>query len=86
LVSAEVLTRFLEDLEKHINAVNEANKKRADDTLKAIRENYRQQISERWANELALAEQSRKIGDTFGDSHHSALAEVYKAIYGQSQE
>jgi hypothetical protein len=81
LISAETLSKFLQDLENHIAEVDKANKEKADNVLKSIAENYRLKISERLAEELRLAEDCRRIGDDLGARHHVALAEVYKSLF-----
>jgi hypothetical protein len=81
MISPEAFNKFLADIQRQIEEADKMNKQRADDTLKAIAESYRQKVSERVAIELSLAEQCLKTGDDAGIRHHAALADIYKSLF-----
>ena len=55
-------------------------KQKAEDTLKAIADNYRRLISERLAHELGMIDEAETTGNSAAAWHHRALAEVYGSM------
>ena len=80
-MSSESFNKFMEDIARQIEDVDKANKKKVEDKLKAVSENYRQRVSERLAIELTSAEECRKMGDQKGERHHLVLAEIYRSLF-----
>ena len=81
MIIIETFDKFMADIQKQIEEKDKANKEKADLTLKTIAETYRQKVAERVANETALAEECRKIGNDAGAKHHSSLAEIYRSLF-----
>jgi hypothetical protein len=81
MISPEAFDKFLADLQTQIEEKDRANKEKAEVTLKAIADSYRQKVSARIATEIALAEESRRIGDDMGARHHTMLVEIYKSLF-----
>ena len=81
MVSPEAFEKFIQDIQNNIEQADKNTKQKAQDTLKAIAEGYRQRISERIANELAMSDACRKNGDDQGARHHEVLAEIYKSLF-----
>jgi hypothetical protein len=80
MISPEAFDKFLNDIQKQIDERDKINKQKAQDTLKAIADNYRQKLSDRIALEITLMNECKKLGDDAGAKHHEMLAEIYKSI------
>lgn len=80
MISQEAFEKFLAEVQKQIDHSDKLNKQKAQDTLKAISDNYRQKLSERIALEITQANECKRVGDNAGARHHEILLEVYKSI------
>jgi hypothetical protein len=56
LITQEAFTKFLDDIQKHIEEADKALKERGNMALRMNFETYRQKVSERLTNELTSAE------------------------------
>jgi hypothetical protein len=72
----------MRDIGRQIDSADREMKERADNTLKAIADNYQKLILERLAHELDMIDQAKATGNTAAMDHHRALAEVYKSMAG----
>jgi hypothetical protein len=80
LISADSYERFLRDIGSQIDSADREMKEKAENTLKAIADNYQKLILERLAHELDMIDQARATGDSAAIDHHRALAEIYKSM------
>jgi len=71
----------MKNIEKQIDELDKNAKDRAEATLKAITDNYRNRVSQRISDELAQAEACRRTGDDRGTKHHEMLVEIYKSLF-----
>jgi len=81
MITEESFNKYLEDIQILFQEIATANKLKVDNFLKSKEQDYRKKISERIAQELALVNDCRRIGDDVGASHHLALSDVYKSLF-----
>ena len=55
-------------------------KQMAENTLKAIADNYRQLVSDRRVQELGMVDKVRATGNAAAVNHHRVLAEIYRSM------
>jgi hypothetical protein len=55
-------------------------KQRAENTLKAIADNYRRLLSDRLAHELGMVDEALATGNAAAVNHHRVLAEIYRSM------
>ena len=65
---------------RRIDSADREMKQRAENTLKAIADNYRRLISDRLVHELGMVDEARATGNAAAVNHHRALAEIYRSM------
>jgi hypothetical protein len=55
-------------------------KLKAENTLRAIADNYSRLLSERLVHELEMAEEAEATGNAAAVQHHKVLADVYRSM------
>lgn len=81
VIDQETFERFIKDVENQIKEADQISKQKAEDTLKAVAENYRQKVADRIAAELVAADECLKVGDDIGARHHKVLADIYRSLF-----
>ena len=72
----------MRDIGSQIDSADREMKERAENTLKAIADNYQKLVLERLAYELDMIDQAKATGNVAAIEHHRTLAEVYKSMAG----
>jgi hypothetical protein len=72
----------MRDIGSQIDSADREMKERAENTLKAIADNYQKLVFERLAYELDMIDQAKATGNVAAIEHHRALAEVYRSMAG----
>ena len=80
LISNEAFERYLKEIREQIDHLDKETKKKTDNTLQAVYDNYYNQLNDRIANELAQAEKNHISGNNAEASRHLALANIFKSI------
>jgi TRAP-type C4-dicarboxylate transport system substrate-binding protein len=80
LISNEAFERYLKEIREQIDQLDKETKKKTDNTLRAVYDNYYNQLNDRIANELAQAEKNHISGNNAEASRHLALANIFKSI------
>lgn len=80
MISHEAYLQFIRDVQEQIDERDRAIKQKAETTLKAISDSYRQRVYERISCELSQVDECRKVGDNMAAKHHAMLAEIYKSL------
>jgi hypothetical protein len=81
LISKENLDKFIANIQKDIDELDKKTKDKADASLTAAFDGFRQRLVERIAQQKGLAEECRRVGDHMGARHHEALVEIYKSLF-----
>jgi ElaB/YqjD/DUF883 family membrane-anchored ribosome-binding protein len=71
--------RKMAEIQQKIEEAHEMLRKKADETLKNISDNYQNKLLEKIAEELELARESLEKGDDRKSEQHRIRAEVYKS-------
>jgi hypothetical protein len=79
VISREDHDRKMAEIQRQIDYAGEMMRKKADETLRHITDNYQKNLMERIAEELEMHEQYMQTGDTIKAKHHRIRAEVYRS-------
>ncbi|HJS83486.1 MAG TPA: hypothetical protein VJ742_11705 [Nitrososphaera sp.] len=70
----------ISEINQHIDDTDQMIKKHAEETLRLIYDDYQRMVIERIKVEVALAEASRKKGNSALAKRHEILADVWKSL------
>jgi hypothetical protein len=80
LISKETLDKFIADIQKDVEELDKKSKEKAEASLTAAFDGFRQRLAERIANEKRMLDECRRVGDDMGARHHETLLEIYKSL------
>lgn len=80
MLSKEVYDKFMDGIQKQIDELDAATKKKAEATIQSALNEYQRSILERIAHEQSLAEANRDAGNHNGASYHEMMAGIFKSI------
>ena len=84
MISRETHEKYMADIQKQIDQLDNATKKSAEAAIKSVFTSYYDSVAARIEHENSLAEAGRKAGDNKAAAYHEMMAKLFKSILDNS--